>query len=103
MRLRDHWAASAHLWEGRETRRMWYVTFDGQLDFLRCWLEPILERPYLSPVPAEWLHMTIGEETDDLEVNASDAVYIPAISLVDVRRKDGVYTWDVVERVTLAA
>jgi hypothetical protein len=168
VKLRNHWAASAHLWEERDVRRLWYVTFQGQLDFLRCWLEPILERPYLAPVPAQWLHMTIGEggdldlvrercreiqpvdalvgparvvdegvtadvhpqeevealyravggdgefwphvtfayaradvEMDELEVNASDAVYISAISLVDVRRANDRYTWDVVERVTL--
>jgi hypothetical protein len=149
---------------------LWYVTFDGQLDFLRCWLEPILDRPYLSPVPQEWLHMTLGEgddavtvrerckelqpvdalvgparvhddgivgtvqphdeidalyraiggrgdfwphvsfayarddvEMDELEVNASDAVYIPALSLVDVRRENEVYRWELVDRVTLGA
>jgi hypothetical protein len=170
VKVEDHWAGSAHLWEGRSVRRMWYVTFDGQLDFLRCWLEPILERPYLSPVPHEWLHMTLGEgddatvvrersaalqpvdalvgparvvdegiaadvqprgeiealyaatgargefwphvtfaysreerEVEELEVNASDAVYISALSLVDVRRENEVYVWDVVERVTLGS
>jgi hypothetical protein len=172
VKLRNHWADSADLWEGRESRRMWYVTFDGQLDFLRTWLEPILDRPYLSPVPHEWLHMTLsvsddadveavrerckelqpidalvgparvvdegvaGEvlpreeveplfaavgvrgdvwphvsfaysreqtEMEELEVNASDAVYISAISLVDVRRADEVYSWEVVERLTLGS
>jgi hypothetical protein len=168
VKLRDHWAGSAHLWTGKEVRRLWYVTFDGQLDFLRCWLEPILDRPYLSPVPREWLHMTLGEgddadtvrertgglqpvdaligparvvdegvtgdvhpreeiqalytaiggsgelcphvtfaysreetEMDELEVNASDAVYISALSLVDVRRDNEVYSWELVDRVTL--
>jgi len=170
VKLRDHWAATAHLWEGRDTRRLWYVTFDGQLDFLRCWLEPIVLRPHLSPVPQEWLHMTLGEgddpaavreragglapvdalvgpvrvveeglagevqpreeiealhraiggsgelwphvsfayareetDMDELEVNASDAVYISALSLVDVRRENEVYTWELVDRVTLGA
>jgi hypothetical protein len=170
VKLRNHWAESAHLWEGRDTWRLWYVAFDGQLDFLRCWLEPILDRPYLSPVPPEWLHMTLGEgddvdtvrerckelqpvdalvgparvvdegiagevqpreeiealhqaagvsgefwphvsfaysredtEMDELEVNASDAVYISALSLVDVRRENEVYSWELVDRVTLGA
>ena len=170
MKLRNHWAETAHLWEHRDVWRLWYVTFDGQLDFLRCWLEPILDRPYLSPVPQEWLHMTLGEgddtatvrercetlqavdalvgparvidegvvgivqpqeeieqlyraiggsgdfwphvsfayssdeaEMDELEVNASDAVYISALSLVDVRRENEVYTWELVDRVTLHA
>jgi len=170
VRLRNHWAGSAHLWEGEETKRTWFVTFDGQLDFLRTWLEPILERPYLSPVPHEWLHLTLGDgdevavvrercaalspvdalvgpvrvvdegvtagvepaeelralfeaiggagefwphvtfayaredaEMDQLEVNASDAVLIPALSLVDLRREDETYRWEVVERVPLGA
>ena len=170
MKLRNHWAATAHLWEGRDAWRLWYVAFDGQLDFLRCWLEPILDRPYLSPVPPEWLHMTLGEgddaetvrerskelqpvdalvgparvvdegvagalhphdeidalyraiggtgefqphvtfaysrddvEMEQLEVNASDAVYISALSLVDVRRENEVYRWELVDRVTLGA
>ena len=170
MKLRNHWAESAHFWEGRDALRLWYVTFDGQLDFLRCWLEPILDRPYLSPVPPEWLHMTLGEgddvdtvrerckelqpvdaligparvvdegiagevqpreeivalhraagaggefwphvsfayareetEMDELEVNASDAVYISALSLVDLRRENEVYSWELVDRVTLGA
>jgi hypothetical protein len=169
VRLRNHWAASAHLWEGVERKEMWYVTFDGQLDFLRTWLEPILDRPYLSPVPHEWLHMTVGEgdgaavvrdrcagigpidalvgparvvdegvtagvepveelralyeaiggsgefwphvtfayarddvEMDDLEVNASDAVFIPALSLVELRRAAEVYSWDVIDTVQLS-
>jgi len=170
VKLRNHWGETSHLWENRDVWRLWYVTFDGQLDFLRSWLEPILERPYLSPVPQEWLHMTLGEgddaetvrerckdlqpvdalvgparvvdegiagtvqpheeidalyraiggsgefwphvsfaysrdevEMEDLEVNASDAVYIPAISLVDVRRDGEAYSWDLVDRVTLGA
>jgi hypothetical protein len=151
---------------------MWYVTFDGQLDFLRTWLEPILDRPYLSPVPQEWLHMTLSDSDDadvetvrerckelqpidalvgparvmdegvvggvlpheeveplfaavgvrgdvwphvsfayareqadmeELEVNASDAVYISAISLVDVRRADEVNSGELVERLTLGS
>jgi hypothetical protein len=170
VRLRDHWAGSAHLWDGQDVRRLWYVTFDGQLDFLRCWLEPILDRPYLAPVPPAWLHMTLGEgddadtvrarcdglhavdalvgparvvdegivgdvqpreeldalfgaiggsgefwphvtfaysceetEMDELEVNASDAVYISALSLVDVRRENRVYSWELIDRVTLGS
>ena len=170
MRLRDHWAGSAHLWEGVASKPMWYVTFDGQLDFLRTWLDPILDRPYLSPVPHEWLHLTLGEgddadtvrarcrdlapvdalvgyarvvdegvtadvqpadglralfdavgatgefwphvtfayaradaDMDELEVNASDAVLVDAVSLVDVRRENEVYVWDVLERVPLGA
>jgi 2'-5' RNA ligase len=42
-------------------------------------------------------------EMEELEVNASDAVYISALSLVDVRRENEVYSWEVVDRVTLGA
>jgi hypothetical protein len=168
VRLRNHWAAHAHLWEGEKSKRTWFVSFDGQLDFLRTWLEPILERPYLSPVPHEWLHLTLGAgeeadvvrdrcaalspvdvlvgpvrvvdegvaagvepadevralyeaiggdgefwphvtfayarddaEMDELEVNASDAALITAVTLVELRRVDETYRWDVVERVPL--
>jgi len=168
VKLRNHWELTDPQWHGVATRRFWYVTFDGQLDFLRTWLDPILQRPYLSPVPAQWLHLTLGEgdsvagvaercaavapidalvgparvvdegvaaevqpgdelrrlfevvggsgefwphvsfaysradaDMDDLEVNASDAVSIAAVSLVDVRRENETYVWDVVERVPL--
>ena len=42
-------------------------------------------------------------EMEELEVNASDAVYISALSLVDVRRENEVYSWELVDRVTLGA
>lgn len=59
MRLRSHWDASAPLWEHGDDVVTWHVLFDGQLDFMARWLEPMLERPYLSRVPAEWLHLTV--------------------------------------------
>jgi hypothetical protein len=163
LKLRSHWA--------REFAggRYWLATFDHQLDFLAAWLEPIVDRPYLSRVPPEWLHLTLAEATDDgarerlasvpavdalvgpvrivdegmvagmepedelralyeaaggkgsfwphvsfayardeaeveqLEVNASDAVLIDAVSLVDLRRAGELYCWDVVETVRLAS
>ena len=168
MKVHSHWAAIEPLWDGVEAKRAWYVTFDGQLNFLASWLEPILDRPYLSPVPHEWLHLTLGgcddvdavrrrcvdlspvdalvgpvrvveegvtadvqplgelrplfeavggtgefwphvtfayaradAEMDELEVNASDAVLIDALSLVELRRDGELYRWELVERVPL--
>jgi hypothetical protein len=39
----------------------WSVPLDGQLDLLVRWLEPILERPGLTPVPVDELHIALGE------------------------------------------
>lgn len=165
MRLASHWAVSS------PPPRAWLVTFDGQLDFLAAWLAPIVDRPYLSPVPPEWLHLILhAADTDDiaavrercaalapvdalvgpvrvveqgvaadmepeddlralfeavggagsfwphvsfayardeadmdeLEVNASDAVLIRDVKLVDLVRDGEVYRWDIVEAVSLA-
>jgi 2'-5' RNA ligase len=163
LRLRSHWAREF------QSGRYWLATFDHQLDFLASWLEPILDRPYLSPVPPEWLHLTLAAASDDdvrdrlasiatvdalvgpvrvvdegivagmepeyelqalfeaaggrgtfwphvafayaraeaeveqLEANASDAVLIDTVSLVDLRREGQQYRWDVVETVRLAS
>ena len=40
--------------------RAWVVALGGQLDLLRYWLEPIVARPGLVPVPAERLHIVLG-------------------------------------------
>jgi hypothetical protein len=81
VRLRNHWDASAHQWSPDETKRMWYVTFDGRLDFLATWLEPILDRPYLSPVPHEWLHLTLGEGDDAAAVRERCTALAPIDAL----------------------
>ena len=168
MKLRSHWDSTASLWSEGETKQTWFVTLDGQLDFLATWLEPILDRPYLSAVPPEWLHLTLGAgddtdavrarcaelepvdalvgpvrvveegvaaevqpaaalqalfeaiggtgelwphvtfayarseaEMEQLEVNASDAILVSALTLVGLRREHELYRWDVVERVPL--
>jgi hypothetical protein len=53
-----------------------------------------------------WPHVTFAyaraeAEMDEIEVVASDAVRIDAVSLVDLRREGEAYRWDVVERVPL--
>lgn len=182
MRLRDHWARTAPLWAHGDSVLTWHVLFDGQLDFLASWLEPMLDRPYLARVPAEWLHLTVrgvgpargvdeGErarliadasercaalapvdalvgpvrvvdegvvggvqpaeplaalyeslpgaapepfwphvtfayatddaEIEEIEVNASDAVRIDAVSLLLLHRGEHLYHWDVLATVPL--
>jgi len=59
VRLRSHWASTAPLWSHGDDVIAWHVVFDGQLDFLANWLAPMLDRPYLSPVPPQWLHLTV--------------------------------------------
>ncbi len=59
MKVRDHWAATEELWSHGSAMLTWHVVFDGRLDFLAGWLAPLLDRPYLSPVPPEWLHVTV--------------------------------------------
>ena len=38
----------------------WVVPLGGQLDLLAGWLEPLLDRPGLVPVPAERLHIVVA-------------------------------------------
>ena len=176
MKLLDHFAATEHLWTPGEEKLAWHVLPEGQLDMLADWLAPALERPYLAPVPKEWLHLTVGApeagdldevvaraaervarleafsalagpvrvvdqgfsadvqpldeltalrdavtgdrdafwphitfayaiedgaEAEELEVLASDAFLVEAVSLIRLRRQRGLYTWDVVARVPL--
>lgn len=58
MRVRSHFDATAHLWTHGEPVLAWHFLPEGQLDTLGAWLEPMLDRPYLAPVPAQWLHLT---------------------------------------------
>ena len=72
MKLRDHWLRTAPLWEHGEASVAWHALPGGRLDALARSLEPALERPYLSPIPPEWLHMTMrgvgpASEVDDDE------------------------------------
>ena len=54
-----------------------------------------------------WPHITFayaredGAEAEELEVLASDAFLVDAVSLIRLRRQPGLYTWDVVARVPL--
>ena len=58
MRVHDHWERTAALWAHGGAVLTWHVLPAGQLDVLAAWLAPFLDRPFLSPVPAEWLHLT---------------------------------------------
>jgi hypothetical protein len=78
VRLRNHWAASAPLWRDDERKRTWLVSFEGQLNFLATWLEPILDRPYLSAVPQEWLQLTLGAG-DDVGVVRARCAELPCV------------------------
>ncbi len=40
--------------------RAWVVPLGGQLDLLARWLQPIVQRPGLVPVPADQLHIVVG-------------------------------------------
>jgi hypothetical protein len=96
VRLRSHWRASAHLWPPGETKQTWFVTFDRRLDFLATWLAPILDRPYLSHVPHEWLHLTMGAGDDAAAVRERCAALAPIDALVGpVRVVDEGVTADV--------
>ena len=176
MRLHDHFTATSDLWAPGEEKLAWHVLPEGQLDMLADWLAPALERPYLAPVPKEWLHLTVGApaagdlaevvaratervaeleafsalagpvrvvdqgfsadvqprdeltalrdavtderhefwphitfayaceegaEAEELEVNASDAFLVEAVTLIRLRREPRYYAWDVVARAPL--
>ena len=61
MRTRDHWSATAPLWEHEGPVLSWFVVFEddaGPAAVARR-LAPVLERPFLDPVPPEWLHVTV--------------------------------------------
>ena len=64
--------------------RCWVVPLGGQLDLLAGWLEPILDRPGLEPVPADHLHVVVaeaGEQDEDereLDFEPFDALVGPA-------------------------
>lgn len=54
-----------------------------------------------------WPHITFayacedGAEAEELEVNASDAFLVEAVSLIRLRREPRLYAWDVLARVPL--
>jgi hypothetical protein len=57
----------------------WVVPLGGQLDLLAHWLEPIVARPGLVPVPAEQLHVVVapGSSGEPPEVEPFDALVGP--------------------------
>jgi hypothetical protein len=60
--------------------RAWVVPLGGQLDLLARWLEPMLDRPGLVPVPAAELRVVIGAGGDEgrtIEFEPFDALVGP--------------------------
>jgi hypothetical protein len=59
VRLRDHWAQTAPLWEHGEPMVTWHVLPEGRLDPLAAALAPLVDRPWLTRVPPAGLHLTV--------------------------------------------
>ena len=59
--------------------RSWIVPLGGQLDLLVLWLEPIVARPGLVPVPPEELHIVVAPatSTEPPELEPFDALVGP--------------------------
>jgi hypothetical protein len=57
----------------------WVVPLGGQLDLLALWLEPIVARPGLVPVPPEELHIVVAPaiSTEPPELEPFDALVGP--------------------------
>jgi len=55
----------------------WVAPLGGQLRFLADWLEPILTRPGLEPVPVEELRIELGEADRANDFEPFDALVGP--------------------------
>jgi hypothetical protein len=61
----------------------WVAPVGEQLRFLVDWLEPILERPGLEPVPLEQLCIELGEADAPAEFDPFDALVGPVRATPD--------------------
>jgi 2'-5' RNA ligase len=115
--MRDHWAATAPLWEHGEPVLAWHVVFerDAPPAAIAGLLTRVLDRPFLDPVPPEWLHLTtqgVGPASrfpadtrdrlvDEVETRCAEIAPIP-VALGPVRLVDQGVTADMAPAASLA-
>jgi hypothetical protein len=76
-------AAAARPEAGPPRRHRWVAPVGAQLEFLVNWLEPVLSRPGLTPVPLDELCIEVGEAEEIGTFEPFDALVGPVRATSD--------------------